>query len=153
MKFENHYKIAIKEKTHYMPDGAFIINNCKHEFNEVGCLKSLTLKIDIFFVFYGRKVAVKKGFKFDGVSTGIFKLFFPKFSLKTLAAGLLHDWFYSKFYQINRHLADVYLEMVLIFSKVSIIKSKAFYIAVRLFGWLPWRNNKKLLINKNKNEK
>lgn len=142
-KFEEHYLDATDNGTHYIPSGDFILKNCKHEFDKNGVLVKLTIQKNMIFVFYGRKIIIKVGFEFDGVSTGIFKLFFPKFNKQTLSAGLLHDWLYSKYYFIDRHIADVYLKIVLICSKVGIIKSNSFYVAVRLFGWMPWRKNKK----------
>lgn len=144
MKFEQHYKTAQEKGTHYIPSADFILDNSSVKFNSNGSVKKLKTKIDIYYIFYGQMYKVCAGFEFDGVSTGIFSIIFGQYDKSTLSAGLLHDWFYSEYYNLERQLADVYLRIVIKYSGRS-IRAWIFYVAVRLFGWLFYKRKTETL--------
>ena len=79
-----------------------------------------------------------KGFVTDFVSTKILK-----FSSKCDVAALFHDvdyWYQEK----PRSLADKHYRQNLRYFGVNYFVATAQYLALRSFGWLAWRKNKKL---------
>lgn len=134
-ELEKHYLDAIDNGTDYSPSSEFILKNSKTTIDKKG---NLTIKLfrGIYYVIKGRLIKVPKGFVSDGVTTGLFRIFFKKFDYDTLPAGLLHDYLFSRKKRFGYFESNMLLFRQLRNDGNGLIKSSLFWIAVTLFGWI-----------------
>jgi len=62
---------------------------------------------------------------------------------KYTRAAVLHDWLYRN--QVNRRFADHCLYEAMVADKTALWERVAIYTNVRLFGWIAWRNEKRVV--------
>jgi hypothetical protein len=114
-------------------------------------LPSKLVLMDTFYINlqeYGEKMslAIEPGFEWDGASIPrvfwitIGSPFNPCFTV----AGLVHDYLY-KTQPIERSRADKVFHNILKKSGVGLINSTRMYLAVRVGGFIAWKNHKKNL--------
>ena len=90
-------------------------------------------------------VRVKKGWITDGASVPrLFWNIFPPVAGKYLEAAVLHDALY-KSQRVKRSEADRLFYKAMKDLGVAFWKRLIIYLAVRIGGWLSWRENKKNL--------
>jgi len=93
----------------------------------------------------GIEYIVPKGFPSDGASIPrlCWRVIGHPFDMKYLREAVLHDWMYNV-QPVSRKEADDIFEQLLR-TRVSWLRRKLIYRAVRTFGWVAWNNNAKLL--------
>ena len=89
-------------------------------------------------------LTVGKGFVFDGASIprALWSVCGHPYEAPRCAAALAHDWLYSS-HAVDRGVADgIYLELE---RRVGVPWYKRYseYLAVRMFGWAPWKAGKR----------
>ena len=90
-------------------------------------------------------VAVPKGFITDFASIPwLFWSFLPSWG-KYGKAAVIHDCLYSTHYRTRKEADDIFYEAMLV-SGTKPWKAKIMYWAVRLFGWVAWRGNRKKIV-------
>lgn len=113
-----------------------------------GGAPGVELVTSLQFNLYGKIYTVKKGFVSDGMS--IPWLFRPligdPFEQPYVYGAIIHDWHYRT-QNIDRNLADTLFRSMLKKSGVSGWKCSAIYLALRAFGWIAWRSNRKKIID------
>lgn len=88
------------------------------------------------------KITVPKGFITDFASVPrAFWWLFPPDGQYTQAA-VLHDYLYFKAFSSRKWADEIFYEAMGVL-EVPWWKRKLMYRAVRLFGWIPWRNKKR----------
>ena len=97
----------------------------------------VTLNSDLLFDINGLNILVPKGFKTDGASNPFLK---NKLNERVVAFGILHDYGYRTQFIKSRAFWD---SMALVILPETADKMTAFlyYIALRLFGFLAWKQN------------
>ncbi len=90
----------------------------------------------------GRVLVVRAGFRSDGASIPrpLWPLVGPRFAARTFPAALAHDALYAG-ELVPREMADAEFHRLLRFTGVGRVKARAYWIAVRSFGWLVWRSH------------
>lgn len=87
-------------------------------------------------------VYINAWFEFDGASIPkIFHNIGTPMATDTLPWALFHDFLYRKQYT-TREQADQCFNELMITTKVKFIKRNLFYLWVRTWGWLAWKQNK-----------
>ncbi len=91
----------------------------------------------------GVKVKVPRGFSSDGASMPRFfwRLIGHPFQMDYLKEAVCHDWLYRT-QKAARSFADLYFS-ALLRPKLSFWRRWSIYLALRLFGWIAWRINRK----------
>jgi len=87
--------------------------------------------------FGGKTITIPKGFVTDGNST-----FISRFSPRYVTASIIHDWLYFTG-EVTRLEADQIYFIAMKNLNTNKILRGIFYIGVRLFGGLAWRNHRK----------
>lgn len=92
----------------------------------------------------GTTLDIPFGFKTDGASIPRFAWITTgtPFAPEHIRAAVIHDWLYQSG-TTNRSRADWYFWMLLRADGVSAYQAWKMYWALRLFGWLAWRNYRK----------
>ncbi len=87
-------------------------------------------------------VYIKKGFEFDWASIPrLFHIIWTPMWTDTLPGALFHDFLYRT-QQLTREQADQCFNELMIDTNVRFIKRNLFYLWVRIWGWLAWKQNK-----------
>lgn len=91
------------------------------------------------------KITIPKGFIFDGASLPrVFYIIWTPMWTDTLIAALLHDYIY-RIQTMSRQEADELFNEVMIVTDVNTFKRINYYLWVRIWGWVAWKNNKNTL--------
>ena len=94
----------------------------------------------------GDHIIVPKGFQTDFASVPrVFWRILPPDGQYTQAA-VLHDYLYNKQDRSRKECDDIFFEAMGVL-KVDEWKRVLMYHAVRTFGWLPWGNKRKRIVN------
>lgn len=95
----------------------------------------------------GLYVIVPRGFESDGSSVPrLFWIWAPPMSGAYLPAAVVHDWFYrggAEEVGEDRKGADTIFYYHMIAAGVRTTQARIKYRAVRMFGWIPWRRNRR----------
>lgn len=100
--------------------------------------------------FRGKSFVVPSGFECDGVSVPRFawSLVSPCVDPRSIRAGVAHDYIYRiQPSEWTRAEADLMFLCILIEDGLPISRALIAYVAVRTFGWVAWRNNRKNMEN------
>ena len=119
-----------------------------HREDERGNIVRLLKPVKIRF--RGKSFVAPSGFECDGVSVPRFawSLVSPCVDPRSIRAGVAHDYIYRiQPAEWRRSAADLMFLCILIEDGLPISRALIAYIAVRLFGWIAWRNNRKNMEN------
>jgi hypothetical protein len=96
-------------------------------------------------VYNGKILKVPKGFRYDGASVPwLFRRIFPQIEPKTRKAVLFHDYGYKvQPLGWTRKEFDLIFYYQMIKDGKNRVLALLGYWAVRCFGWIPWRNNRR----------
>ena len=100
--------------------------------------------------FRGKSFVVPSGFECDGVSVPRFawSLVSPCVDPRSIRSGVAHDYIYRiQPSEWTRAEADLMFLCILIEDGLPIFRALIAYVAVRLSGWIAWRNNRKNMEN------
>ena len=102
-------------------------------------LRTLT---DLHFTLAGIIYTIPAGFECDGASIprAFWRVIGPPMDCHYIEEAIRHDWLYL-YQPVSRATADKAF-FVWLDKKVLRIRRHLIYAAVRLFGWIPWRNKK-----------
>ena len=98
--------------------------------------------------FGGRSFLIPRGFESDGASVPrlFWRVVFPNSDSHATTAGICHDYIYRTQPEgWTREEADRMFLALLVEFGTPVRRALAAYHAVRLFGWIAWRENRKLL--------
>ena len=98
--------------------------------------------------FGGRSFLIPRGFESDGASVPrlFWRVVFPNSDSHATTAGICHDDIYRTQPEgWTREEADRMFLALLVEFGTPVRRALAAYHAVRLFGWIAWRENRKLL--------
>jgi hypothetical protein len=106
---------------------------------------------DVTVVADGYEITVKAGLKFDGASIPriMWSVVGSPFTGGYTKAALVHDGLYMS-ESIKRARADIIFLDLMEQSCVGWFKRSVMYSAVRLAGWLVWRNHDRVDVQRNK---
>jgi len=89
-------------------------------------------------------IYIPKWFRFDWASCPrVFHIIWTPMWIDTLAGALFHDFLYRK-QILSREYSDQCFNELMFETNTKQIKRVLFYIWVRIWGWVAWKNNKKL---------
>lgn len=90
----------------------------------------------------GSVLVIRSGFRSDGASIPrpLWPLVGPRFAASTFPAALAHDAMYAG-ELVPRDMADREFMLLLRATGVCRFKARAYWLAVRGFGWLVWRGH------------
>ena len=97
--------------------------------------------------FRGKNFVIPRGFESDGASVPRFlwRIVFPPIDPTAVRAGVSHDYIYRvQPPGWTRKEADQMFLCFLIEDGLSPFRARLAYYGVRLFGWIAWRQNRKL---------
>ena len=95
--------------------------------------------------FREKTFCIRKGFESDGVSTPRFlwASVSPAIDPRSIRGGVAHDYIYRvQPMGWTRGEADLMFFIFLVEDGLGIWNALKAYVGVRLFGWIPWRNNR-----------
>lgn len=96
----------------------------------------------------GKTFLIPRGFESDGASVPrlFWRVVFPNSDSHATTAGICHDWIYRVQPEgWTREEADRMFLSLLVEFGTPVRRALAAYHAVRLFGWIAWNENRKLL--------
>lgn len=92
-----------------------------------------------------RAISIPCGFRSDGISVPriFWALVSPKTNPASKVAGIVHDYIYRvKPYGWSRAMADKAFYLLLLYGDFGKLRAVACFLAVRLFGWMAWDENR-----------
>ena len=103
-------------------------------------LRTLT---NLHFTLAGRDYTIPAGFECDGASIprAFWRIIGPPMDCHYIEEAIRHDWLYRS-QVVSRKVADRAF-FVWLNKKGLRIRRYLIYAAVRLFGWIAWRNREK----------
>lgn len=112
---------------------------------DIRILPGKGFRFELMQDFWAFGFCVPKGFIFDGASVPwAMQWVIARLDGQVAEGALLHDWLY-RYQTVSRVLADAMLLELLKVRGVVWRKRVAVWVALRLFGWIAWRENGKML--------